>query len=301
MTRLILCFQQWNKKADEHNEAKQWNVNKTAEKQHSPEEALGQKALQELSEAQQCGEVPMEFKIEMIDDSIENNVLVSNNVSVSSNVSVGKGDCRAYNATNELSGPSRMVNVGNVEMASWQNRDRSLNSDLTGICAIEPGRTTLNQTYDEFCLPSSEIKTEPMDEGNSYPKVCDNANSITLHDKQGPCENLEEHNFEAGKNNGAQEFENDWLRQNNIVIKKEPEDECTEQDSRISSAVSESPMELCGGQGVSDDKTSPEKVIDDNLRENSDSVQISNDLKGDSLSDPAEIKSEPVDGDYGGT
>ena len=245
-------------------------------------------AQRQHKQAQQCDRSQQEFEIEMINDSVENVTGIKDS---NSNRTVNSSHTEALDDAFN----------GYVELASWQIRDRSLSSDSAGVCAIDSDRTKLKQISEGYLLPSSEIKTEPMDEGDSFPRVCDTEMPRNVHGNQGTCKNLEVQNFATGRNSGTHEFENEWLRQNNIVIKKEPKEECLEPESRIS--VSESPMEVCHRLGVSDETVGPKEFVADSSRLNNDhsSVQRSSQLLTDSLADPVEIKSEPPDRDYGVT
>ena len=331
MTQSVLCLQKWNERADQQNEASDISLKKTAakkqkkpaEKQHSAKETLGQEktASQRLSGTSQDGDMPMDFKIEMIDDSYE-----SNNVSLGNIVSIGN--------VSESSILSVSNNVPISNNASGWNSDLRVNSttnsnsDLVGTCAIGSNKTNSNQTFDGNFIPVSEIKTEPMDQGESPQKVCDNATPGNGPSDQGPRKNSELHNVENGRKNGTHVFENDWLRQNNIVIKQEPEDECLVQGSHVSSKVIESPTkdgkgqcesdknivlenvvaddhrQIDDGAGISNEQTNSlsdkstvsEKVSDDETQ-NGNGVGISNELQENNVSESVEIKSEPVDPD----
>ena len=304
MTQPVLCLQRWNERADQQNEARNISLKKTAAKQkktaeklHSRKATLGQEktAPQRLSGTSQDGDIPMDFKIEMIDDSYE-----SNNVSLGNIVSIGNVSESNILSVSQNVSVSNKVSVSNV--SGWNsdfrvNNTTNSSSDLAGVCAIEPDKTNPNQTTDGNFIPVSEIKTEPMDQGESPQKVCDNATPGNVPNSRGSSSNSELQNVENGRSNGTHVFENDWLRQNNIVIKQEPEDECSVQGSQVSNKVIESPNKDGKGQYESDKNIVLEKVMADDHRQIDDGAGISNELQAKSISDINE-NSEEVSDDH---
>lgn len=159
-----------------------------------------------------------EFEIEMVDDTVDDYSEMTDDIA-----DMYK---RITDATYSYAETADDATKKYVEIAAWQPENSNLDScDSMGNSAIDSGVINKKHLSKNYPFPKNVmIKTEPQDGwSEKFRTTFDMEASDTVNNKR-TIKGCELRNWGSEGGTDTHVFQNEWLQQNNIVIKSEPED-----------------------------------------------------------------------------